>query len=144
MAHRETIQNQRLKDYIEANFFYTVSDSVGYGCANRPDDVRLVQYLINKFHNRKVLETDGRYGGMTWNAIKKFQEMHDIPGGAGTISSATGLRWTSPKTGQPYTICILNQYLNVYNRNLFVDPRMDPWFPKELGMPLWGPLPQLV
>ena len=144
MAHRESIQNERLRDYIDSKFFYTVSQSVGYGCPNRSEDVRLVQYLINKFHQKKVLVTDGKYGGLTWNAIKKFQELHDIPKGAGTVSSANGIRWTSPKTGQPYTICILNQYLKTYFDDIWSDPRKDPWFPKELWSHLWGPLPQIA
>lgn len=47
--------------------------SVGFGGANRPEDVRLVQRLLNRAEAYPRLVVDGRIGPNTLRAIRSFQ-----------------------------------------------------------------------
>lgn len=52
----------------------TISDAVGKGCKNNPQDVKTIQILLNKspITSPKLVE-DGKYGKNTFRAILKFQ-----------------------------------------------------------------------
>ena len=113
MAFRDMIHSTDARTFLESNFFYNLGSSVGYGCSNKPNDVRLVQYFLNVYNTgweSRILpqiEVDGDFGGQTWRTIKTFQEIDLAINGHGMVSSVNR-RYTSPKHGQWYTIMWLN------------------------------------
>ena len=145
MAFRDTIIDQEAKEFVESDFFYNLGCSVGYGCPNKPNDVRLVQYFLNieaEYYSwDEYLEVDGRYGGKTWGAIKRYQKALGF-NGAGMVSSVPGTNCTSPKTNDFYTIIHLNEAYKFSYPEFWNDPRRDPYFPDELKIHLYGSLPQ--
>jgi len=147
MAFRDSIIDGEVKEYLGSNFFYNLGASVGYGCPNKPNDVRLVQYFLN-VQNRhyqwgKNIAVDGRFGGETWGAIKRFQLGSGF-NGFGMVSSVKGNNYVSPKTGNFYTIIFLNDEYKLGCPQYWNDPRRDPEFPDELKAHLYAPLPQQV
>ena len=59
------------------NMCLPIATSVGYMGRNRPDDVRVVQSLLNKFAKTAgfvPLEVDGHAGSRTLRAIRRFQQ----------------------------------------------------------------------
>jgi hypothetical protein len=61
-----------------------LTGSVGVGGMNRPEDVRLIQTLLNQLDDSSEggpspdLEVDGSYGPKTRNAIRRFQEANQL------------------------------------------------------------------
>lgn len=168
MAHRESIQSGTLKTVLQGEeFFWAVSNSVGYTCRNKKEDVLLVQFFLNSFiadvYNNMVvqvlkntvedkspfssiprsLETDGDFGGKTWAAIKWFQKKMGLVVD-GMISESNGTSFQTPKQGKMYTIHALNLMYLVINPAYFEDLRMDRNLPSPLCQQLSGPLPDLV
>ena len=128
-----------------AEFFWNIRSHVGYGYKNDKNDVLLVQFLINRmidYHNDqcdvgdeiKTLETDGIFGGQTWNRIKWFQkEVKDDPKMAdGMVSPVDGQRLLSPNTKQLYTIYALNKGYHLLYKSFYHDIKLDPTCPAAL------------
>lgn len=148
MAYRETVQNEELKGFLlDATFFYNIGASVGYGCPNKPNDVRLIQFFLNAqapvLGMGPKLVVDGIFGGQTWRRLKNFQ-LADGYDGKGMASTVNGIQYRSPKHHNVYTIYYLNFYYKAYYDGFWNDPRLDPAFPAELRSHLFGPLPQQV
>lgn len=154
MAHRETIQNKKLKAAMPTtNHVYTVSAHVGYGYPNKTEDVRLVQFFINAsidiwgkdWRGRpKKLETDGIFGGKTWGAIKSYQEHALSAVVDGMVSPVDGARLETPNNRKIYTMYLLNWHYWMDRYQHFDDIRTDPTCPGELREYLGGPLPNLL
>ncbi len=156
MAHRESIGDPTLKDYLRGagDCFWSVSSAVGYGCKNHTEDVRLVQFFLNRnFFGARLrgssakypeqLKMDGKFGGKTWAAIKTFQRNNGQTVIDGMVSAPpNGKLYT--KSGWAYTIYILNgDYLSHFPAN-HLDITRDPGIPNELLNHLSGPLPDLM
>jgi hypothetical protein len=147
MAFRDSLQTGEVSDYLNSDFFYNLGSSVGYGCPNKPNDVRLVQYFLN-VHNGaydwifgKKIAVDGAFGGETWGAIKRYQLQIGY-NGYGMVSSVKSNNYTSPKTNCFYTIIYLNDGYRQVCDQYWKEPRRDPEFPEELKAHLYGSLPQ--
>jgi hypothetical protein len=59
-----------------------VKSSIGSGGANHPDEVSLVQLLLNDWlahTNQKILTVDGVFGPETGHAILSFQQVYRLP-----------------------------------------------------------------
>lgn len=168
MAHRESIQSGTLSLLLHgAPFFWTVSNSVGYGCRNRKEDVLLVQFFLNKIIETLFNETvadviagavtdkdpfkgipkklvpDGDFGGKTWGAIRWLQRVCGYCVVDGTVSESDGTRPLTPKQKMWYTIHMLNWYYFYCCPHYFEDIRADPSLPSALCSHLSGPLPDL-
>lgn len=157
MAHKESIQSGELKEYLNgANFFWNVSNSVGYGCRNKKEDVLLVQFFINqtingintkdawaKLKTPDLLEPDGDFGGKTWAATKWIQRQAQGCVVDGMVSAPDGTRFRTPKQKRIYTIYDMNAWYQFYYSSNFQDLCMDPALPTELTSHLYGPLPDL-
>lgn len=50
-----------------------IAEAVGKGCANRREDVKIVQILLNMSGAQPLLAVDGAYGGNTGAGIEGFQ-----------------------------------------------------------------------
>lgn len=168
MAHRESIQAPPLQALLTEPFFWTVSSSVGYGCRNKPEDVLLVQFFLNKIIEQvnndviadvaagidttpkpfagipKRLEPDGDFGGKTWGAIKWFQKCTKWCVVDGTVSDSDGTNALTPKKKMWYTIHMLNWFYQECDSSYLFDIRQDPTLPPLLCSHLSGPLPDLV
>lgn len=145
MAHIEIVRNAELRKHLDGrNRFYAISSSVGYGCPNRANDVRLVQFLVNRAYGRKVLVVDGSYGGQTWRHIKSYQEMVMGINGGGLVSAADGTKCMSPKGRNLYTIFDLNMSYFRLQPFFSKDPSLDPEFPKEVLAQIRSRVPELV
>ncbi|MGH9901183.1 MAG: hypothetical protein ACRD68_05005 [Pyrinomonadaceae bacterium] len=121
--------------------FYNVASAVGQYCPNKPDDTRLVQYMLFHFYKHfpaakpnGYLSIDGLCGPATINWILRFQldvraSGHSVyadkradrcrnAGGVGSI------------TGTVYTILWLNHALKSYDRAAFnMIPQQVPLTP---------------
>lgn len=171
MAHRESIQDKYVKGFLYGSpFFWAISSSVGYTCRNKPEDVLLIQFFLNKIigdiNNEiivdiiagtepsktpfkgipKPLVPDGDFGGKTWGAIKWFQTKCIVPPmvADGMVSSADGTKALTPKNKQWYTIYVLNNFYCENYLHYYDDIRSDPDLPPLLCSHLSGPLPDLV
>lgn len=152
MAHKESVQNEDLKEQLKGrNFFWNVSSSVGYTCANKPADVLLVQFFLNRWiadykehlPEWKPLVMDGKFGGKTWRMIKNYQGWRGWPVNDGAVGTTNGTRFYTPKQGKVYTILLMNCDYNSDHPQWFDDIRMDPMVPVELTNILSGPMPDL-
>ena len=168
MAHRESIQSPTFAYLMNGEpFFWTVSSSVGYGCRNKPEDVLLVQFFLNRYidacfdeivagviagdikHKNpfslvpKKLVPDGDFGGKTWGAIKWYQASTGYCVADGMVSACDGTSALTPKSKRWYTILILNSDYRSICPNLFSDIRCDPSLPSLLCDHLTGPLTDL-
>ena len=141
MAHKQTVTNNAVKDLMfGANFFWNITDNVGYGYKNNKSDVLLVQFFLNSAvlaynHFEKtdysLLVQDGKFGGKTWVKIKWLQKHLECVVD-GMISAPNGDNLHTPKQGQVYTMYYMN---GIYKRmfgHYYPDLRIDPKCPSEL------------
>ena len=70
------------EDPVENASFYNVNDAVGAGCQNMQEDVKVVQFFLNRVYTTEefkklkpkgTLTIDGKVGPITRNWIVKFQ-----------------------------------------------------------------------
>lgn len=73
MAHPFPNNYQTYKTYGLRHMF-TVAQGVGPGMQNDPDDVVMVQFMLNAILMRDQLRLDGIYGRKTAAKIKAFQQ----------------------------------------------------------------------
>ena len=147
MAHKEMLQNGEVKTWLEAQWLWNVSSSVGYSCPNKKGDVLLVQYLLNSVARicgqpSRLLVPDGKFGGKTWARIRQVQIEDCMAIPTGMVSAIDGSRLYGPKG--LYSIIMLNRYLVAQLRHYYMDIRMDPKCPAELVGILSGPMPALA
>jgi peptidoglycan hydrolase-like protein with peptidoglycan-binding domain len=107
----------------DLKWIWDLEFAVGPGCANRPDDVQLVQHVINTVSATLgltkpdgsalgYLKRDGLFGPKTKTAIEAYQKLRKSsgklikPDGMVSPSSATG--WTKDGNAQ-FTIVYLNR-----------------------------------
>jgi len=142
MAHKQEVGNNAIKDHMfGANFFWNISDNVGYGYKNNESDVLLVQFFLNstvrafnKYSEGKDVSTivpDGKFGGQTWAKVKWFQTQVECVVD-GMVSSPSGNSLFTPNQGQIYTMYTFNA---VYKRcfgHYYPDIRVDPKCPVPL------------
>lgn len=132
MPFKRTIESSIFKHVLGwPDSFWAIQDSVGYGCTNNHLDVRMVQYFLNKAAGKKILATDGSFGGKTWRAIKDFQERYRNVAD-GTVSAADGDKYYTPKQGKVYTIYELNIDFIIRYPMHYDDLRSDPDLPSQL------------
>lgn len=158
MAHRESISSDELKGYLNGStFFWNVSNSVGYACRNKKEDVLLVQFFINKtivgintrdaqymVKTPALLNPDGDFGGKTWAAIKWIQGLSEGCVVDGMVSTADGTQFRTPKQKRIYTIYDMNAWYQHYFPVSFNHITTDPSLPTPLLSHLVGPLPDLT
>lgn len=70
------------EDAVENTSFYNVTSAVGAGCRNMEEDVKVVQFFLNRVYTtdefkklkpKGTMTIDGRVGPITRNWIVKFQ-----------------------------------------------------------------------
>lgn len=139
MAYREAVQDEDLSvNLAGANFFWNISDAVGWGCPNRQLDVMLVQYLLHKALSaygrptKNGISMDGIFGPQTSKWIKKFQADTTWTGIDGKVDAVGGSRSLSTKTKKMYTIHWLNFVLMDNDSTVYQDITIDPSLPAEL------------
>ena len=134
--------------------YWALRDNVGYGYPNNEMDVLLVQFFLNMAEKELAeekgglpelapeIEEDGRFGGETWGAIKKFQKRFGNVGD-GMVSAAKGDKLTSPKSGRVYTLFEFNRLYAKHRRYAFNDLKVDDELPLGLffhfQVPDFGP-----
>ena len=139
MAHRHIASSAEVRRFLyDEESFWTVTKSVGYGHQNLDSDVRLVQYFLNVYSRDNSLVVDGKFGGKTWNAIKRFQtrERGIVDG---MISPASGDRLKGSISGRIYTMLTMNAYYRTlmpqYYRDLTKDPDLHSALRRHFSVP---------
>ncbi len=141
MAHCEMVKNEELKKYLNgADYFWNISDDVGWGCKNNWADVMLVQFLLSPVWGLTDLVCDGVFGPKTAGAIRGFQKACGdgrvkVDGKMDTVDG-TKLRSTASKT--IYTILEINAEMTRYLKTTFADLKGHPKLPAELRVELFG------
>lgn len=84
----------------------SLSGSVGLGGVNRPEDVALIQQLLNEISDadggamNSPLGVDGAYGSMTLNAIRRFQTRQEFVAGGLVKQNSSCLHMMLNKSGR--------------------------------------------
>ena len=140
MCFKRDAEAVAIISHVGFGSFWALRDNVGYGYPNNEMDVLLVQFFINSAARERAeqtyggaefaneIEEDGRFGGETWAAIKKFQKRFGNFGD-GMVSAAKGDSLTSPKSGRVYTLFEMNRLYAKYRRFAFNDMKMDDQLP---------------
>ncbi len=143
MAFKHSTKDEELKEYLNGfDYFWTISNNVGYGYPNKPLDVLLVQFLLNAidthltggypyYYGDNYIEEDGKFGGQTWARIKQFQKANNAVAD-GMVSAARGQELRSKKQRRPLTIYALNSWYSYERRQFYRDLKMDKDLPHEL------------
>lgn len=112
-------------------YFYNVTLGVGNNCANTPDDVKLVQYMLKKYYEAapphverpvRPLEVTGVCDPLTYLAIVLYQDHISTDAGEGAITIdgrvdrvLNKTTFKGELTGTNYTLFWLNQNLKHVN-----------------------------
>ena len=90
----------------------TIKGGVGYGQPNSPDDVRLIQQLLNqhigKLNQQSRVAEDGRFGPNTARAIVEFQSKvlhHTKPDGVVGVAGPRFWHWKKERNSTKTRRC---------------------------------------
>ena len=135
----------------EVPTFYNLNSAVGYGCPNMTEDVKVVQFFLQRFFTLKAfvkdtpsgtMAVDGKVGPVTRTWIRKFQVLcrksgqdvlvDGVINKAGNPANSNNL--TASISHTKYAIRMINAVLRHEDREVYKTLATNPIVPPDVRL----------
>jgi hypothetical protein len=137
-------------DDTENAVFYNLTAAVGYGQKNFTEDVKVVQFFLNRFYSVPKMQSqkpngdmtvDGKVGPITRNWIVKTQLIAQskgnqilVDGIVDPAGNAMGGKWRGGISGTLYTIRLINMFLRTNDSVVYQTLTTNPVVPGDVRL----------
>ena len=144
--------DQDMDDPVKISSFYNVEAAVGYGGKNLVEDVKVIQFFLQRVfmgikENKNLkpwgtMVVDGKCGPITRAWITHYQSelrLHDynclVDGKIDRAGNATNTsNWESSYSHTNYTIRLLNRTLRKYDSEVYKNLTTHPMVPADVKL----------